>query len=208
MSVAVAWSQGPWNRSISADRRDAPLRGIVELIDNNPMVCADEFSVPSPAATLGLISLGPLAAAGLIVERPTMLVNVETEEDELSAFLEPMGWSEGVTVAGEPTDLGGAVAATVICAVKTPDRMEDLDDLFDERYGRSFYVRHDEASEWHASLVIGKPHALYRLRISPDEPYSLLTVQTMASRQGKCGAAQIVHALNVMCGFEESLGIA
>jgi N-acetyl-gamma-glutamylphosphate reductase len=29
----------------------------------------------------------------------------------------------------------------------------------------------------------------------------------MADRNGKCGAAQVVHAMNVMCGFEESLGI-
>jgi N-acetyl-gamma-glutamylphosphate reductase len=29
----------------------------------------------------------------------------------------------------------------------------------------------------------------------------------MADRDGKAGAAQVVHALNVMCGFEESLGI-
>jgi hypothetical protein len=30
----------------------------------------------------------------------------------------------------------------------------------------------------------------------------------MSDRDGKCGAAQFVHALNIMCGFEESLGIA
>ncbi|HWA82015.1 MAG TPA: hypothetical protein VG820_01175, partial [Fimbriimonadaceae bacterium] len=189
-------------------RRDTPLRGLVELIDNNPLVCADEFSLPSPAATLALIALGPLAEAGLIVERPTMLVNVEAEEEEISAFLEPLGWADGLTVSSETVDLGGAVAATIICAVATPDRIEDLDDLFDERYGRSFFVRRDEASDWHVSLVLDRPYAVYRLRISPDMPYSLLTIQVMASREGKCGAAQVVHALNVMCGFEESLGIA
>jgi N-acetyl-gamma-glutamylphosphate reductase len=37
---------------------------------------------------------------------------------------------------------------------------------------------------------------------------SLLTVQVMIDRNGKGGAAQVVHAFNVMNGFEESLGIA
>ena len=71
--------------------------------------------------------------------------------------------SEGLTVAGDPTDLGGAVAATVICAVQTPERLEDLDDLYNERYGRSFLVHVDEGSEWHVNLVLGKPsHFLHR----------------------------------------------
>ena len=55
--------------------------------------------------------------------------------------------------------------------------------------------------------VRGKPFAVYRLRFAPDESKSLLTVQVMADSRGKCGAGQVVHALNVMCGFEESLGV-
>lgn len=204
--ATMEWDQGDWHRSLFVAHPEIPLHGVVELTDNNPLVCADAFSVPGPAATLAVLALGPLSDAGLIVERPTMLINVETDEEEVAHYLSPLGWDEGLTIGGEPTDLGGAIAATVICAIKTPPRLEDIDDLFDERYGRSFYVRLDDASDWHVNLVLGKPYAVYRLRVSPDDPHSLLTVQIMADRQGKCGAAQVVHAMNVMCGFEESLG--
>ena len=104
-------------------------------------------------------------------------------------------------------DFGTVVAATVISAIQTPDRLEDLDDLYEEAFGRSFFVRRDEASEWDVKLVKSKPHSLYRMRISPDKPQSLLTVQVMADKDGKCGAAQVVHCMNVMAGFEETLGI-
>jgi N-acetyl-gamma-glutamylphosphate reductase len=57
-------------------------------------------------------------------------------------------------------------------------------------------------------LVAGKPFSAYRLRVVPDEPNSLLTVRLLSDPLGKCGAAQVVHAMNVMCGFEESLGIS
>lgn len=136
-----------------------------------------------------------------------MLVSIASSEEEIAPFLEPLGWAEGLTLVGEEADLGGAVAATVICAVRTPERLEDLDDLYEERYGRTFYMRRDESAEWHVNLVLGQPFALYRLRIAPDEPNSLLTIQIMADAEGKCGAAQLVHAMNVMCGFEESLGL-
>ena len=203
----LSWIQGESERSIFMGRGSLHPRGVVELMDNNPMVCAESISLPTPAGTLAALALGPLAEAGLIVERPTMLVNVDEPEEVISPFLEILGWVQGLVVAGEPTDLGGAVAATIIAAVFTPKRLEDIDDLFEERYGRSFFVRRDEGSDWHVNEIIGKPYALYRLRIAPDEPHSLLTVQIMADRDGKCGAAQVVHAMNVMCGFEESLGI-
>jgi N-acetyl-gamma-glutamylphosphate reductase len=205
--AALQWSQEGWKRSIDVGEATAALRGVIELTDNNPLVCADSFGLPNAAGTLACLALGPLAEAGLIVERPTMLINVEADESNISPFLKPFGWSDGLTVGGEATDLGGAVAATVTAAITTPERLDDLDGLFEERYGRSFFVRHDEASEWHVSLVLGQPHAVYRLRISPDQPHSLLTIQLMADRDGKCGAAQVVHAFNVMCGFEESLGL-
>ncbi|MFX9858936.1 hypothetical protein ABTP71_18620, partial [Acinetobacter baumannii] len=82
-----------------------------------------------------------------------------------------------------------------------------LASLFDECYQRAFFV--GAAETWDTREVAGKPHAVYHLRLTPgQEQTSLLTVQVMADREGKCGAAQIVHKLNVMCGLEETLGIA
>jgi len=205
--AALRWNQNGWERSVWVGRPEVELKGLVELADNNPLVCADVFSVPGAAATLALIALGPLASAGLIVERPAMMISIEADEAEVSPYLESVGWHEGLTVASQEIDFAGAVAATVMCVVATPERLGDLDDLYDERFARSFFVRRDETSEWDAALVVGKPHAVFRLQVSPDAPDSLLRIQVMADREGKCGAAQVVHAMNVMCGFEESLGL-
>jgi N-acetyl-gamma-glutamylphosphate reductase len=94
-----------------------------------------------------------------------------------------------------------------MAVIDTPESLGDIDALYEDAFGRSFFVRRDEASDWHVSLAVDKPYALYRVRIGPDEPNSLLTIRVMADIRGKCGAAQLVHALNVMAGFEESVGI-
>lgn len=205
--VALSWDQNGWKREIRIGDPGQPLKGLVELMDNNPLVCADSMSLPGPAATLALVALGPVLDAGIVIEAPTFLTNIEADEDEIGLFLTTVGWEEGVTVMGEPKDMEGVVAATAICAIKPPERLDDIDDIFEERYSRSFFVRRDESAEWHVQVVQGKPWAAYRLRIAPDEPNSLLTIQVMADGNGKCGAAQVVHAFNVMCGFEESLGV-
>lgn len=203
----MQWRQGGWERSITVGDRNTEPGGLIELIDNNPIVCADRFDLPYPGATLGLIALGPLAEAGLIADEPAVVLNVPCDGDELGAYLTRLGWPSGVSVHVDPVDLRGVAAVTAVCAIRTPERLDDLDDLYDERYGRSLFVRRDETSEWDVGLVKGKPFALYRLRVSPDDPSSLLSVKVMADLDGKCGAAQVVHAFNLMCGFEESLGL-
>lgn len=203
----LAWYQGDWHRHLYAGRADVELHGLVELMDNNPLVCTDEASVPSPAATLAMIALGPLAAAGMIADTPTMIVNFPADEADVAAFLATEGWAGGAIVHVEPMDFGSVLAATVMVEVPTPEDLDDIDALFEERFGRSFFVRRDETSEWDPALVVGSPRAAYRLRIAPDSPNSLLTIRVLADRDGKAGAAQVVHAMNVMSGFEESLGL-
>jgi len=176
------------------------LRGLVEIVDNNPMVCADSFAVPSPLSTLIAIAVDPIREAGLLIEEPVVQTNLNGPDPE--PFL---GYS--VTVSTDTLDFGSVGVATVIAAIRTPDRLEDLDDLYEERFGRSFYVRRAEGADWDTKLVAGQAFAAYRLRIAPDEPFSLLTIQVMSDLNGKLGSAQVVHAFNVMNGFEETLGI-
>lgn len=198
------WSPSP--RQISP--QDKPgLGGLIELMDNNPMVCESVVLVPDAASTLLLIGLGPLVQAGLLLEEPTVMTNAPYSADHVSAALQSVDWHEGVTFDHQPQDLGSVYAMTIIAAIRNPEQFSDLDELYAERYDRSLYVRHDDLSPWDTELVANKPHAVYRLRITPGEDSSLLTIQVMADRDGKCGAAQMVHLLNVMCGFEESLGI-
>ncbi len=206
-ATGLAFAQGEWARRVLVGRMEEDQRGILEIMDNNPIVCADSMSVPSAGATLAMIALGPLAAGGLIADSPTIVVNVSLDEAEVAALMEPLGWFDGSYVHSEPQDLRSVVAATVMVAIRTPPDLDDIDALYEERYDRTFYVRRDETSEWDPSLVAGRPFALYRLRIAPDEGTSLLTVRVLADRDGKAGAAQVVHAMNVMAGFEESLGI-
>ena len=79
--------------------------------------------------------------------------------------------------------------------------------IFSSAFSRSATARRAEDGAWDTALVSGRPWAAYRLRLTPGDGTSLLTVQTMADKDGKCGAAQVVHAMNVMAGFEETLGV-
>lgn len=196
---------GTWERSVRVGDTQSPVRGLVELMDNNPLVCADCASVPPPISTLALIAFGPLAWAGLLIEAPSLIVSRAPVEENPADWLETAGWSGGLDVHVEERDLGTVIAATGMASIATPSDWTDIDALYEERYGRSFFVRRDETSTWDTALVAGNPHSVYRLRYTPDEPSSLLTIMVLADIHGKCGQAQIVHALNVMAGFEESL---
>lgn len=203
----LEFEQGHWARSISVGRREG-LHGLIELIDNNPLVCADTFSVPDPGATLAAIALGPLAKADLIVEPPRLLASfpllMEGTDDDLADF----GWIHGAVGHYEDRGSDASVLALNAMVLIPKEGEADLDDLYEEAFGRSFYVQRIEDGDWDLDLVAGRPEAAFRLRLTAGDPHSLLTVQTMSDREGKVGSAQIVHAMNVMAGFEESLGVS
>jgi N-acetyl-gamma-glutamylphosphate reductase len=185
----------------------SPLFGLIELTDNNPIVCADVFSVPGPAETLLLLALGPLCRAGLLLEPPVFVTNVPCQEESLSPWLAPLGWSEGIDLHEEAHDMGSVLAGSGIAAIFEPDSLSDIDDLYDECFGRSFFVRRSNPRDWSPEVVRGHPFAAYDISISSDGETALVSVRVLADAAGKCGAAQLVHAFNVMNGFEESLGI-
>jgi len=208
----VLFTNGSWDREILVgvpghEAINGSLFGLVELIDNNPLVCADVFSVPSAGATLGLIGLGPLIRAGLILEDPVVQLSFESESADLMPGLREMGWDKGVVLSSDPQDLGSVRAAVCMAEIDLMDDYSELDGLFEESYGRSFFVRGVDALEWDAEQVRGLDHAAYSLRVSSFEDRALVTVLVMADADGKCGAAQVAHAMNVMCGFEECLGL-
>ncbi|MBA4292350.1 hypothetical protein C0431_05215 [bacterium] len=212
-SESVIFENGVWNRRLVAGQPgieaiNGSLYGLVELVDNNPLVCTDFFSVPGPVATLGLIGLGPLVRAGLILDDPVAQISFESDTSDLVAGLQEMGWGGDVVVHVDVQEgLGSVLAAVCMAEIAVMNDYSELDELFQEAYGRSFFVREADALLWDAEQVRGKDHACYTLRVSPFEDRALVTVLVMADRDGKCGAAQLVHAMNVMCGFEESLGL-
>ncbi|RYG44974.1 hypothetical protein EON79_13710 [bacterium] len=199
----IRFRSGVWEREALAGDASAPLRGLVELMDNNPLVCADRASVPSPTATLALIALGPVLISGVVKETPAFVSDLPAID--LDPWLGTVGWSGGCLVSSEDTGTHGVGVAMI--EVPSSNDPDEIDELYEERYGRSFFVRHDETSEWSSDLVAGTPNAAYRLRITHDEPVSLLSVRVLADPRGKLGAAQVIHLMNVMAGYEESLGL-
>jgi len=155
---------------------------------------------------LALIAFGPLIRNGILVEAPAGMISFECSSESIDRALADMGWKNGATVTAVPSLPGDAVAGFFTAIVQTPSELSELDDLYSEIYGSSFFVRRNEDSSWDPSRVAGRPYALYGLSVAPEQPRSLLTIRVMADRNGKCGAAQVVHAMNVMCGWEESLG--
>ncbi|AIE87391.1 hypothetical protein [Fimbriimonas ginsengisoli] len=206
--AGIIFYQGSWRREVRVGDATAEQFGLVELMDNNPVVCADTVSVPAPVSTLALIAVGPVAWASLVQETPSVISSHAVDGGELSSFLTSAGWDGGANLHVEPVDLDGVVAITAMVEIRTPDDLDDIDALYEERFGRSFFVRRDEDSVWDPSLVRGTPYAVYRLLLAPDAPNSLLTIRVLADLKGKAGASQMVHAMNVMAGFEETLGIA
>lgn len=203
---SLRFSVGDWHRSISIGLPREEVTGLTELIDNNPLVCADRFSLPSPATSLALIALGPIILAGMLVAPPTLTTNLEWDAADLEAQLSELGWQEGAVIQSQQDD-SEVAALTAFAEIKAPEDLAEIDEAFAERFGRSFFVREDDVSDWTPAAVAGSQLALYRLRITVDEPNSLLTVRVLADRNGKLGPGQIIHAMNVMCGFEESLGV-
>ncbi len=202
----LRFSVDDWHRSIVVGSTSGEVTGLTELIDNNPLVCADTFSLPTPATSLALIALGPIILAGMLVAPPTLTTNLEWDVADLEAQLTELGWQEGAVIQSQPDD-SNVAALTAFAEIKAPEDLAEIDEAFAERFGRSFFVREDDISDWTPAAVAGSQLALYRLRITVDEPNSLLTVRVLADRNGKLGPGQIIHAMNVMCGFEESLGV-
>lgn len=200
--------QGDWHRRlVSQPVDDAPF-GLIELMDNNPLVCADVVRVPSPGATLSLVALGPILRAGIVAEPPAVIASFPISDTEVSEALASAGWTRGAMVTSGDVEMGTVRGLNVIAAIHAPEDLSELDAIYSEAYGRSFFVARDEESEWMPRIAEGRPEVLYRLRITPGSDVSLLTIQTFSSMTGKIGVGQLVHTMNVMAGFEETLGVA
>src|SRR5687767_8737898 len=107
------------------------LYGLTELMDNNPLVCADEAAVTGPAASLVMVALGPLAKAGLIADLPAVALNFGPATDEVDIALAGEGWLGGTATAtddGQPELL----IAECICEIRVPSGVDDIGALYEE----------------------------------------------------------------------------
>lgn len=183
------------------------IGGVIELMDNNPLVCATEAWVPSPGGALATIALGPILEAGLVVEPPAVLLSFEDSQEEVEKALGTTGYSGGITFNCESHDLGTVRGAYCIAKIANPESFDEIDDIYEERYSRSFFVHREEEKPWTKELVADTSFACYRLELTEGESQSLLAIHVIGDIHGKAGAGQFIHTMNVMCGFEESLGL-
>ena len=194
-------------RTVSFDSLKSEIGGVVELMDNNPLVCADSAWVPSPGGTLSVLALGPLLEAGIVVEPPAILLSFEESESEIEKGLRTVAYDQGFSLNCEKNDMGTVRGAYCIAKISNPKTFDEIDDIYDERYGRSFFVRRVEDQPWEKGLVQSKPWACFRLELTEGETESLLAIHILADIKGKAGFGQLIHTMNIMCGFEESLGL-
>ena len=189
-------------RRVTIGDARAPLYGLTELMDNNPLVCADFASVTSAAGSLALITLGPLAKAEMLINRPAIAYNFEVSDlDEVDAALATEGWLDGAAIAGMD-EYSEILAAEAIAEIPSSVTEGDLADLFDECFGRSFFVRSGKG------VGQGDAHAVFSFGVEPYLETTMFKCVAQSSAAGKCGAAGLVHMFNVMSGYEESLGIS
>ena len=184
------------------------LGGVVELMDNNPLVCGDTAWVPSAGGALAVLALGPLLEAGLVVEPPAILLSFEEPPESVIQGLRTVGYTGDIALNCNANQVGTVRGAYCIAKITNPASFDEIDDIYDERYGRSFFVRRTEDEPWATELVEGKPWACFRLELTEGETESLLAIHIMADIGGKAGAGQFIHTMNIMCGFEESLGLS
>lgn len=199
-------SEGRTRRAVVGAIHLPETYGLIELMDNNPLVCADEASCPGPAATLALIGFGPLARACAISGPPSVVFSFETTFDESLAALRGVGLKHELIAACDPADMNTAVMATCVIPVAGLSS-EENEAIFEEAFSRSFFVRKAAPSQLTPHLVTGHAHAAYALSYCEDENESSVRVQVIADVNGKAGAGQLVHLFNLMAGFEESLGL-
>ncbi|MBL1148608.1 MAG: hypothetical protein HND42_00155 [Armatimonadetes bacterium] len=203
----IEFAVGTWHRRalFGHPRVEGPY-GLIELMDNNPIVCADAASCPGPAATLALIGLGPLARASLLTLPASVELNFQKGAEEVPTALEMQGGSVDVRIE---TRLDAPVTVlTATCLAQIPEAISEADihDVYSECYVRSFFVRR-VSEERVTDGLLGAPYANYCLRVTEQGPQRAVEVKVAADPDGKAGSAQLVHLMNVMGGFEEGLGL-
>lgn len=188
---ALEFGLNSYRRSIVLGFREGCPVGVIELFDNNPIVCAERVCLPTPVATLALLAIDPLCKAGLAQGSVKLSCTSECAPDDIEPFLAALGDRVSVEIFADLDCVGVAVEVSF----PFKGASEELLNLYDGAYERTMLVMrapgvHPLAAVYSASVSDGS--AKVRFESKPE---------------GKAGAAQVIQALNVMAGFEDSLGI-
>lgn len=190
---ALEFGLNSYRRSIQYGFREGCPVGVIELFDNNPIVCAERVCLPSPAATLALLAVDPLCKAGAIRQKVRLSCSSDCSVNEVEAFLQALGDRINVETSSDLHCDDSSVAIALSLPMDlAPNEVEDL---YGEAYSRTMLVMqsprvHPVAAEYSVCSDGGA-----------------LQIKFESKLEGKAGAAQVIQALNVMAGFEDSLGI-
>jgi N-acetyl-gamma-glutamylphosphate reductase len=190
----LRFRQGEWRREILVGEAAGDVAGVVELLDNNPIVCATSASVPGPEATAVLLALGPARRSG-IGGGAEVSCSSRWTEGELESFMARMELGPAPEVICVPESSDRMVVASAV--LLGAEDFAEVAELYDEAYLRSFFVGRSAESEGRS------PRAVYAVRAQQGA----VAVEVRLDRDGKGGAAQVAHLMNVMAGFEETLGL-
>jgi hypothetical protein len=188
----LAWQGQTTRRRIVEPGAGAGLSGLVETMDNNPLVCAESFELPDAATTLALLAVAPAVRAGLVAGPVRFVFRPDLGGGGPGAAALGV---EKFESRGEPGAEPPSVEAWF--DMPGPSGPQDLDEALQEAYGRAVFVRIGGGDP------SGRPWASVEGKVDGREA----CVVARADRRGKLGEAQAVHVFNVMAGFPESLGV-
>lgn len=178
--------------------------GLIELMDNNPLVCANVASLPPSDATLMLMALGPMFRAGLPIEPPVFRTTAPKSSSSLTKWLDTPNEIPVDYESVEPSDW---LFGHAICLVKNVVDWREIDNLYADSYDRTFYVSVVPDIRTEVKKNQFSPNGFVQLTMTPGEDESLISIHVAGHKNGKCGACQKLQMLNIMCGLEEFLGI-
>jgi hypothetical protein len=203
---ALEFTQSGRNRRITIGCKPQLQLGIVEIVDNNPLICADEVWLPRPSSTLVLLAAMPWVRAGLLRSIRSVEIESPTEKPEVLQCLNAIGVDGEIEVIPRTHCLQEVLEVSVLMTMKLGLRSDEVEEVFNSIYGNSFFVRsfsdRDRTNQVHNTAIAG-----YTWNLVETQGVQEIAVIIAADRNGKCGASQIVHTMNVMAGYEESLGI-
>lgn len=195
-SPIVRFTTRGWKRELHIGNSQCYVRGVPELIDNNPIVCCDEFSLPSPFAHALSLVAGPMSLSGIPTLVQAVASNLSSNNESDKAFLEDIYLDTTRTLL---TDRAGTESDILEAVLRIPEdiHLEEIIAIFRQRYDGAFLISGESLPFPGATFSLAKWNL--------DE--GTFTVRIDSPVNGKFGAAGQVHALNVMMGYDEGLGL-
>lgn len=195
------WKSLGWEYGLSEVNRKPLVRG------------ARMATVPSPVASLALISLYPLATKALldsdldvsIVTSVNMAKTIDTVEvnDEILSFLKKIQPEYDGRIFFKVKGVGSRRAMKVSTTMKSPLAIAEVDDIFESVYDDHNFT-FTSLSETERAEVEGT----HKCIVAMNKPGAgLLEVSSSGDCHLRGGAGDAVHVMNLLFALDEKVGL-